>query len=198
MLDTDRSDFGGKLQWVLNGMTMIEGSGNSATLTQPSGETFSCLVDMSKIGIKIFVLLASLVLVLVCLIAMDLYSLLRYWRDPTHARVRDIPLDYISWQLATVRSTDGNANLSEKDLGRFGYQWMDDKGTLDFQEVAPGVGSLSLIAFLPFPILLMNYHRIGISCHCLRSKLTPSPLASDAPSSECLRGKVIDSIYFCI
>ncbi|QKX55211.1 uncharacterized protein TRUGW13939_02303 [Talaromyces rugulosus] len=159
MLDTDRSGFGGKLQWVLNGMTMIEGSGNSATLTQPSGETFSCLVDMSKIGIKIFVLLASLVLVLVCLIAMDLYSLLRYWRDPTHARVRDIPLDYISWQLATVRSTDGNANLSEKDLGRFGYQWMDDKGTLDFQEVAPGDRNL-------LPLLAVETNSIAASKRC--------------------------------
>jgi hypothetical protein len=111
----------------------------------------AALMDMSKIGIEIFVLLASLVLVLVCLIAVELYSLLRYWRNPTHPRVRDIPLDYIPWQLATVPSTDGNANLSEKDLGRFGYQWMDDMDTLDFQEVAPGVGFLSLIAFFAFP-----------------------------------------------
>jgi hypothetical protein len=78
MLDADRSDFGGQLQWILNGMTMIAGSGNSAALTLPSGGTFSCLMDKSKIGIEIFVLLASLVLVLVCLIAMDLSSLLRY------------------------------------------------------------------------------------------------------------------------
>jgi hypothetical protein len=77
MLDADRSDFGGQLQWILNGMTMIAGSGNSAALTLPSGGTFSCLMDKSKIGIEIFVLLASLVLVLVCLTAMDLSSLLR-------------------------------------------------------------------------------------------------------------------------
>lgn len=144
--DAERTDFGNQLQWILNGMTMIAGSGNNAERPLPSGSYFSCVMGISKIGIEIFVLLGSLLLVLVCLVAMDLYSLLRYWRDPQHARVRDIPLDYISWQLATVRSADENTNLSEKDLGRFAFQWMEDKDALDFQEVTPGVGFLSLAA----------------------------------------------------
>lgn len=56
-----------------------------------------------------------------------------------------------------MRSADGNTNLSEKDLGRFAFQWIEDKDTLDFQEVAPGVNFLSLAAFFLFlPFLLIK------------------------------------------
>lgn len=139
--DTDPDYYGFQLENILNGMTMIAGSGNTIHTELPSDarQTYSCVSSGTQIGLEILVLLAVLVFILLSIIIADLYALVIYWRDETHSRVREIPLSYLDWQLDAVREATSNRAISERDLARFGFGWIDDKQSLGIKELSSDV-----------------------------------------------------------
>lgn len=134
------SDYGARLQDLLNGMVMITGSGNSAERALPSGQdtSYGCISTGTKVGPEIFVLLGTLFIILLLLVVGDLYALVSYHFHQNRSRVQEIPTNYISWQLAAVRNSSDN-KIETKDLANYEYGWKEDKNSLEFSRMASDV-----------------------------------------------------------
>lgn len=133
MRGADVDEYGTNLEYLLNAMMIITGSGNHRGETLPSGTTatYGCTYAGTKIGPEMFLLLGTLFVVLLLLIVADIYALVAYRLDEKHTRVQEIPLGYIDWQLAAVRLAVGS-KISAKDLAEYEYGWNDDKDALAF------------------------------------------------------------------
>jgi hypothetical protein len=144
--DVDTDSYASQLESLLNGMTMIVGSGNSAKEKLPADADahYGCLVNGTSIGIGVFVLLAALLVIILLLLTADLYSFVIYRRHHLHDRVQEVPTDNTSWQVAAVGFGTGNAKLTTKTLKNYEYGWSDETKRMEFKNVISEVCYLKI------------------------------------------------------
>jgi hypothetical protein len=162
-----------QLETMLNGMTMIAGSGNNANLTFPSGEEYyGCVVNGTAIGIEVFIMLFALILLFLLVLAADLFALILYRRNKNHSRVEEVPTDLLSWQLETVRSSTGNRKIEIKALRDVTYGWREETKEMGFLEKSMAVCILS------FSIVPQLYY-----VHTKKSQEAHIPLLTVTPTT---------------
>jgi hypothetical protein len=133
--DVRKHTYRAQLETILNGMTMIAGSGNSANRTFDSDDQYyGCVIDGTSIQVEVFIMLFVLISLFLLVLTADLYALIRYRINKNHSRVEEIPTDFISWQLETVRSSTGNRKLEMKALGGVTYGWREETKEMGFVE----------------------------------------------------------------
>lgn len=138
--DVRKQTYRAQLETILNGMTMIAGSGNNANLTFASDEHYyGCVVNGTAIGIEVFIMLFALVLLFLMVLAADLFALIRYRTNKNHSRVEEIPTDLIDWQLEAIRSSTGNKKIEMKALGGVTYGWREETKEMGFLEKSMAV-----------------------------------------------------------
>lgn len=140
--DAPQANYGTNLQNLLNAMTMISGSGNSVnqTLSPDANPNYSCIVYGTKVGPEVFILLATLIIVLLLLLCADLYAAIIYRLNKNHERVKDIPTDYIAWQLTAVQNALNNSKITMEDMKHCEFGWSEEKHAMEYVKATPEVG----------------------------------------------------------
>ncbi|KAJ8063994.1 hypothetical protein OCU04_007839 [Sclerotinia nivalis] len=132
-----------QLERVLNTMSILSGSENSAWLHIQPGQssTYGCLVNGSVCSIEVVILFYALFLVLLMVIGIDLYAFLSYKFGGVWEKGKElsyVPTDLISWQLAMVKKSTGNEGLTTGDLKEIGFSYVregEGMQELEFKEM---------------------------------------------------------------
>ncbi|KAF7876722.1 hypothetical protein EAF04_001806 [Stromatinia cepivora] len=132
-----------QLELVLNTMSILSGSENSAWLHIQPGQssTYGCLINGSVFSIEVVILFYALILVLLMAISIDLYAFISYKIGRVGEKGKElsyVPTDLISWQLAMVKKSTGNEGLTKGDLKEIWFAYVrkgDGVQELEFKEM---------------------------------------------------------------
>ena len=127
----DDSTFGFGLEVMLNAMTMVAGTLNTATRSANgaynSPSTYRCKLERTIICKEVFAMLGFLLLHLFCFVLLSI----KYWfqiHTSDRARrkaIKEVPSSASSWQVAVLRDhfPDQASYITAKDISQYRYGW---------------------------------------------------------------------------
>ncbi len=134
LMNNNPGDYKAFLEWKLNGLTMISGTGNN-DLRPPTttNEYYGCKLSGTAISPAIFGLIAVLLLIVVLLLVVPagfaVVGLInRHMKRAPKRELDDAPTDVLSWQLAAIKQATKEPLLEEKNAKDYFFGWDANKG----------------------------------------------------------------------
>jgi hypothetical protein len=129
---TDPDYYGFYMEWILNGMVMLTGSGNydrwdSSVLPAGASDYYGCTGQLTQISPEIWAILGVGLLMLVALLVVDLFFALFHFFQQKHSHngvlAESAPSSIQEWQLALLREVTNDKTIKATQMQHYSYGW---------------------------------------------------------------------------
>ncbi|KAF8857761.1 hypothetical protein BDZ45DRAFT_424720 [Acephala macrosclerotiorum] len=144
LLDVSPDIYGGQMELVLNAITMVTGTSNSmfnASSIGISGSTYGCKKYQTVTQPPLFITVFVLILILLIILAADLFDLVWNAKNKHQQKVASLPIDLIDWQLALAKKLVNDDKITARDLSRCEYSWNEIENTIECKKNEKGAFS---------------------------------------------------------
>jgi hypothetical protein len=141
LTNTESEYYGFFMEWTLNAMVMLTGSGNydrwdSTILPAGASDYYGCSQQFTQVRPEIWAILGATLLMFIIFLVLDLFFALVHLFQQKHDHRADlaeaVPASFQEWQLALLSEVTNDKTIKATQMRHYSYGWDSAKGKFVF------------------------------------------------------------------